>query len=113
MRGILRKFETTANFWFPTLTHKLLWNMRSDLSSDDATQDDAETCLALLTMALGCAAEVTAGLLDKTDLNEDEQDSRRESKALGDMFFDAALQRLYAAHANVNATAAHCLLFAA
>ena len=114
LRSILDKFAHGVNFWFPTLAEHHYCRMPAMLSCDSSVDgDDAETCLALLTIALGCAGEVSGGLAKQVELSDEEAVRRSQSKALGDMYFNAALQRLYAAHAEITSTAAHCLLFTA
>ena len=114
LRSILDKFAHGVNFWFPTLAERHYYRMPAMLSADSIVDgDDGETCLALLTMALGCAGEVSGGLAEQVELSDEDVARRSQSKVLGDMYFNAALRRLYAAHAEISPTAAHCLLFTA
>ncbi|KAK1757771.1 C6 zinc finger domain-containing protein [Echria macrotheca] len=111
--GVLGSFEHAVNFWYPTMSRAQLDRVRT-VVVEGAFDDSPETCLALLTMALGCASQVIAGLARGVDmLNEDDKKRRAARKAMGDIYFDSALKRLYVAHTHVSSTATHCLFFAA
>ncbi|KAK3947841.1 hypothetical protein QBC32DRAFT_374004 [Pseudoneurospora amorphoporcata] len=77
--------------------------------------DGLDVCIAFLTMALGCASKVTAGLMEGAALPESEQRRRATYRATarGDMYFESALKKLYVAHMDVNSIAAQCLFFVA
>jgi len=117
--GILDSFQQAVNFWYPTMSQTQLEKVRSIVNEGAFDQDHdgngTYTCLALLTMALGCASQVIAGLtLPKTlTLTEEEKKKRAAKRAMGDIYFDSAVKRLYVAHMDVSSTATHCLFFAA
>ncbi len=112
--GILDSFEHAVNFWYPTMSRGQLEVMQTIITSGAFDEDGPDTCLALLTMALGCASQVIAGLTMGTAvLTEEEKKRRAARRAMGDMYFDSALKRLYVAHTGVSSTATHCLFFTA
>lgn len=82
--------------------------------ADNLLEDDTpESCLALLTMALGCASNMVDGLTTQAAFNDETQVHRSRNKSLGDMYFDAALKKLHVAHTEISPTATHCLFFIA
>lgn len=109
---ILDSFEHAVNFWYPTMSRSQLDQARAAMTTGNF-EDGAGGCLALLTMALGCASQVTSGLTPGVSLGEDEMKRRSESRSMGDMYFESVLRKLHVAHMDVNATAAHCLFFVA
>jgi len=112
--GILDSFSHAVNFWYPTMAQDQLERMRLIVNEGAFHEEGPNTCLALLTMALGCASQVIAGLTAGTTLLTDEEKKRRAGRrAMGDMYFDSALKKLYVAHTDVSSTATHCLFFAA
>ncbi|KAF6824803.1 C6 zinc finger domain-containing protein [Colletotrichum plurivorum] len=111
--GILGSFERTVNFWYPTMSRGQLAQVRSLISEGIPEEDSILACLALLTMALGCAGQVTAGLTGGAALSEEERKRRAARRAMGDMFFDGVLKKLHVVHTNVGSTATHCLFFTA
>lgn len=114
VNGILESFKHAVNFWYPTMSRSQLERMRAIITSGSFDEEGPYACLALLTMALGCASEVIAGLTMGTEmLSEDEKKRKAERRAMGDMYFDSALKKLYVAHTDVSSTATHCLFFAA
>ncbi|KAF5505147.1 Echinocandin B biosynthetic cluster transcription factor ecdB [Colletotrichum siamense] len=111
--GIIESFELTINFWYPTMSCGQLAQVRKLISDGIPEEDSILVCLALLTMALGCAGQVTAGLTTGTTLSEEERKRRLARRAMGDMYFDSVLKKLHVVHTNVGSTATHCLFFTA
>lgn len=113
---VFEAFEHGLNFWYPTLSLSQLKSLRAViLDSAGGEHDDSETerCLALLTMALGCASQVIGGLTDAASMTEVERERRRARRVVGDRYFDCVMRMLHVAHADVSPTATHCLLFVA
>jgi hypothetical protein len=111
--AILDSFGRNANFWYPTMSQSQLDRSRAMLKSDDPIDVSLDACLALLTMALGCAGLVTAGLADGESLTDAEARRRISKRKMGDLYFDSALKKLHVAHLSVTSTAAQCLFFTA
>jgi hypothetical protein len=119
--GILGAFERTINFWYPTMSRGQLEKVAGLIAaggldgtgSDDPDAGQADACLAALTMALGCASQVVAGLAPGTTLSGEERRRRAARRAMADMFFDGVLRRLHVAHTDVSSTSTHCLFFVA
>lgn len=113
--SIVDSFEHAVNFWYPTMSQKQLKKTRTIVTDGVFDEDGPSTCLALLTMALGCASQVTAGLTTNAgNLSEEEGRKRRASRrAMGDVYFDGVLKKLHFAHTHVSSTATHCLFFVA
>lgn len=113
----LDAFERNINFWYPTMSLDQLETTREILNSGHGSEDTSETCLALLTMALGCASQVTQGLAAASATSDFEKEAERRNRAsrrrLGDLYFENALKRLYVAHTGVSSTATQCLFFVA
>lgn len=114
VRIVLDAFSHSLNFAYPTMSCSRLKRCSDHLINHTVSEsDDTEGCLALLTMALGYASQVTSGLVISDANIREGQDWREERRNMGDLWFDLALRRLPAAHVNVDSTAAHCLLFVA
>lgn len=112
--SILDSFSRTVNFWYPTMSRSQLDLIRNIVDNSSFDEEGPSTCLSLLTMALGCASQVTARLTaGTTALTEEDKKRRASRRAMGDTYFDSALKKLYIAHTDVSATATHCLFFAA
>ncbi|KAJ0162692.1 hypothetical protein CTA2_4172 [Colletotrichum tanaceti] len=124
VEAILDSFEHTVNFWYPTMSRGQLGRVRGLIADGIPEEDSILVCLALLTMALGCAGQVTAGLTDgggggggggaSSPSGSGEDRKRRAARrAMGDMYFDSVLKKLHVVHTNVGSTATHCLFFTA
>lgn len=109
--NILDSFEHNANFWYPTLSQSQLDKSRAMLKSEGPIDDSLDACLALLTMALGCASQVTTGLTENERLTDQEARRRVSKRKMGDLYFDSALKKLHVAHLSVTSTATQCLFF--
>ncbi|KAK2060653.1 C6 zinc finger domain-containing protein [Colletotrichum caudatum] len=111
--SIIESFEHTLNFLYPTMSRSQLEQVRNLISDGIPEEDSILVCLALLTMALGCAGQVTAGLTSGEVLSGEQRKRRAAMKAMGDLYFDSVLKKLHVVHTNVGSTAAHCLFFTA
>ncbi|KAH8901022.1 C6 zinc finger domain-containing protein [Thozetella sp. PMI_491] len=114
--GILQAFEGTVNFWYPTMSRTQLHNTREiilNVSSSAPEEDSVHLCLALLTMALGCASQVLRGRAGREVPSIDEQKKRDAKRAMGNLYFDSAVKKLFLAHTDMSSTATHCLFFTA
>ncbi|KAK3395352.1 hypothetical protein B0T20DRAFT_455256 [Sordaria brevicollis] len=110
---LLGAFEHAVNFWYPTTSTSQMSSVRATITNGNFDDDDGlGICLALLTMALGCASKVTAGLMEGTALPESERRHRAAYRATGNMYFEIALKKLYFAHMEVSSIATQCLFFA-
>lgn len=113
---ILEAFQRHVNFWYPTLSRKQLDKVRlvvKCLNPGVADEYTAQSCLALLTMALGCASQAVAGLVSGASLSAAQVKVRAQHRETGDLYFDHALKRLHVAHMDVGSEAAQCLFFTA
>ncbi|KAF2169423.1 hypothetical protein M409DRAFT_65092 [Zasmidium cellare ATCC 36951] len=106
-------FEQNINFWYPTMSQDQLDDVRKAMHGDSIQADSVDGCLTLLTLALGCASQIAAGLVSKTEMSTVESRIRSSRRKLGNMFFSSALKRIFAAHMEVSPKAAQCLLFTA
>ncbi|KAK2002609.1 C6 zinc finger domain-containing protein [Colletotrichum falcatum] len=113
IEGIVESFEHTINFYYPTMSHNQLEQVRNLISDGIPEQDGILVCLALLTMALGCAGQAAAGLTSGGVLSGEERKRRAAMKAMGDVYFDSVLKKLHVVHTNVGSTATQCLFFIA
>ena len=111
---ILDAFGDTVNFWYPTMSTTQLAGVRKLMVNGDGdADDDIGVCLAMLTMALGLAGQVTSGL-SAADVHSAEELERRASKrTMADAYFDGAMKRLHVVHTHIGSTATHCLFFIA
>jgi hypothetical protein len=110
---VLDSFQHNVNFWYPTLSQDQLEGVRELLISGRPSEDNTETCLALLTMALGYACQATVGLDPGGNLDENEKRRHGSKRRMGDLYFESALKKIYVALMDVSPTATHCLFFAA
>jgi len=110
---ILNSFLQTINFAYPVMTIPHLAQLKAHLVSG-ALDDSLTSCLALLTMALGCAGEVMKGMLaaDHQPLEAAAPPSTR-FQSLGHVYFDAAIKKIYHTYVCTDTEAAQCLLLAA
>ncbi|KAH7231536.1 hypothetical protein B0J15DRAFT_530525 [Fusarium solani] len=111
--AILDSFGHHVNFWYPTMSQHQLRHIRSNFQHGVPDEDSVETCLGLLTMALGCASQTTEGLNQGRSLTEDELQRRLLKRKIGDAYFEAALKKIHVAHLQVSSEATQCLLFVA
>lgn len=117
--AVFSAFEHGVNFWYPTVSRAQLKAMRGVMLDASGAQFEAggagETlrCLALLTMALGCASQVIGGLAEGAAMGEAEWERRRARREVGDRYFDCVMRMLHVAHTDVSPAATHCLLFVA
>lgn len=126
--AVLAAFERGVNFWYPTLSRAQLKSVRSVMLLDSSSSGEEEVfeggggssssgetrrCLALLTMALGCASQVIGGLAEGGAVAEGEWERRRARREVGDRYFDCVMRMLHVAHTDISPAATHCLLFVA
>ncbi|KAK0748481.1 hypothetical protein B0T21DRAFT_324209 [Apiosordaria backusii] len=113
--AVLDSFSQNANFWYPTMSQGQLVAIKHTILSGSYEEKDCpETCLALLTMALGYASQVTSGLANTSMTpNQEDIEDKTSKRSKGDMFFERALRMLYVAHTDASSTATQCLFFTA
>lgn len=114
--AVFDAFERGVNFWYPTVSRAQMKSMRAvmvDSSGEEFEGGETQRCLALLTMALGCASQVIGGLTEGATMSEGEWERRRARREVGDRYFDCVMRMLHVAHTDVSPAAAHCLLFVA
>jgi hypothetical protein len=90
---LLHSFQRTVNFVYPVVSLKDLTECRSRVVSGEM-DDSLASCLALLVMALGCAAEVTF-------------------RSLSSVYFDAAIRQIHNAYMEISTRSAQSLMLAA
>jgi hypothetical protein len=113
--AVFSAFEHGINFWYPTVSHAQLRGLRAAIlnSSDRDEGDETQRCLAMLTMALGCASQAIGGLTEGAAMGDGELERRRARREVGDRYFDCVMRMLHVAHTDVSPAATHCLLFVA
>ncbi|UNI24268.1 hypothetical protein JDV02_010031 [Purpureocillium takamizusanense] len=111
--SILDSFQQNVNFWYPTMSLRQLDRARAVLNSGATSEDSIESSISLLTMALGCASQATAGLEATVELTDQELRWRTSRRQMGDVYFDVALKKAYNAHLSVSSVSAQCLFFVA
>lgn len=116
---IMASFGNSVNFWYPTMSIEKLKAVQCLISDRDReAEDSTSSCLALLVMALGCAnlaiprSATTAGT-SRTDLSKAAVECRAARRAIGDMYMDTALKKLYVVHMEISTSATQCLFFVA
>ncbi|KAB5578783.1 hypothetical protein GE09DRAFT_560777 [Coniochaeta sp. 2T2.1] len=127
--SVFDAFEHGVNFWYPTVSRGQLKALRGVMVGDNGSggeglglglgglggegAGEVQRCLALLTMALGCASQVIGGLVDGQSMGEAEMERRRARREVADRYFDCVMRMLHVAHTDVSPAATHCLLFVA
>ena len=113
--AILDSFQTNVNFWYPTMSLAQLEVVRELAQSGRITDEGPEACLALLTLALGCACQATKSSVgaDQSQLNENDAKNRAATLKLGGIYFEVALKKLHIAQMIVSTPATQCLFFVA
>jgi hypothetical protein len=109
--SILESFENNVNFWYPTMSQIQIERTRVLLNSGVTPEDTVEACIALLTMALGCASQVTTDMEIGVSVSDHDARRRASRRQMGDVYFDAALKKAYVAHLGVTSLSAQCLFF--
>ena len=109
---IITSFGNSVNFWYPTMSTDKLKAVQS-LISDREAEDSTSSCLAFLVMALGCANLAISGPAAGTDLSKAAIECRAAQRAIGDMYMDTVLKKLYVVHMEISTTATQCLFFVA
>lgn len=113
---ILEAFQNNVNFWYPTMSRDQLSKVRlmsKCLNASVTEECTVDSCLAHLTMALGCASQTIAGLSSGTRLTDEELKKRALWRERADLYFDHALRRLHVVHMDVSSVATQCLFFTA
>lgn len=109
--SIMLSFQKNVNSWYPTMSQRQVERTKTLLNSGVTPEDTVDACLALLTMALGCASQVTADLEGTNTLSDHETRRRASRRQMGDVYFDAALKKAYVTHLEVSSTSAQCLFY--
>lgn len=109
---IVKSFEHSVNFWYPTLSRSNLDAAQSRICAG-AVDESTSSCLAFLIMALGCASQTTSGLAAGSALTKEEAEYHASRRAMADMYMDGVLKRLHVVHMEMSATATQCLFFIA
>ncbi|TVY89078.1 hypothetical protein LAWI1_G004735 [Lachnellula willkommii] len=117
MDHIIMSFGNSVNFWYPTMSIEKLKAVKCLISDRDReAEDSTSSCLALLVMALGCANLAIPGPAagtSRTDLSKAAVEGRAARRAIGDMYMDTVLKKLYVVHMEISTTATQCLFFVA
>ncbi|KAG5928210.1 hypothetical protein E4U42_001094 [Claviceps africana] len=109
--SILESFEHNVNFWYPTMSRRQVEPTRNLINSGVTPEDSIEACVALLTMALGCASQVTTDMENASSVSEQDARRRISRRQMGDVYFNAALKMAYVAHLGVTSLSAQCLFY--
>lgn len=109
--AILDSFSHHVNFWYPTLSQSQLQQIRLSFGCSVPDEDSVAACLGLLTMALGCASQVTASLNTESGLSDTQLQNRLLKRRIGDSYFQGALKMIHLAHLEISSEATQCLFF--
>ncbi|KAG6000625.1 hypothetical protein E4U21_005277 [Claviceps maximensis] len=96
--SILESFEYNVNFWYPTMSRRQVEQTRNLINKGVTPEDNIDVCVALLTMALGCASQVTSDMEDASSVSQQDARRRTSRRQMGDVYFNAALRMAYVAH---------------
>ncbi|KAL3438226.1 hypothetical protein BDV09DRAFT_205637 [Aspergillus tetrazonus] len=108
---LLNSFERNVNFWYPTLSQTTRTEVEVRVLSN-SLEEDVDSCLALLVMALGCASElVRCATTDRPDTPDAEK--LRRWQLLSGLYFDIAFKKIYLAQAESCTEAVQCLFYTA
>lgn len=106
---IIGVFETSVNFWYPTMSRGKILASRERILNGESDLSTG-SCLATLMLSLGCAAQYIPFDGDSWDGN---LEFRRSRVASSEMYMDNVLKKLHVAHMEMSTTATQCLFFAA
>lgn len=109
--AILDAFGRNVNFWYPTMSQRQLHQIRCSFELGVPDDDSVSACLGLLTMALGCASQVTEGLNTESGFSEEQIQNRLLKRRIGDSYFQGALKMIHLAHLEISSEATQCLFF--
>ncbi|RDW86949.1 Zn(II)2Cys6 transcription factor [Aspergillus mulundensis] len=109
--SILSSFERNVNFWYPTLSRSTQTEIGLRVLSNGLEQD-VDSCLALLVLALGCASQlITVASDSQSAAAESEQEHHWQ--LMSSLYFSHAFKRIYLAQGECTAEAVQCLFFTA
>lgn len=105
-------FERSINFWYPTMARSTTADLKSYVLSGNL-DESTRSCLALLIMALGCAAELV-GLSTTEEAQArgtDFFETQNQQRLLASLYFESAFKKISLAQAEFTADAVQCLFF--
>lgn len=108
---IILGFQESINTWYPTMNQEMLADLRTHLISG-RLDSGLQSCLALLTMALGSAYESVQSSC-AGDCSGNDSNAQLQQRTIGDLYFDAAMKMIHRAFMEIDADAIQCLFFAA
>lgn len=73
--------------------------------------NDTESCLALLIMALGCASGLIVSTCNEP-MGQSDSMGRRQHRVMAEVYVDGAMKMIHRAFVDVTTDAVHCLFFA-
>jgi hypothetical protein len=112
VRQIIQAFQSSVNFFYPTMSKLKLESLQRLISAGNL-DNNVDSCLAMLIMALGCASQSVRLLFDTYQMNDAISDYRQSRRALAEMYFDRVLKILHLAHLELTTEATQCLFFTA
>lgn len=109
VENTVRSFERGINFWYPTMTRATTRDLQAHILSG-TFGETTRSCLSLLMMALGCACELVGSFAHR-ETSTANADKQRQSRLLGELYFDNAFRKIYLAQAEFTADAVQALFF--
>jgi hypothetical protein len=107
--SIIETFENSINFWYPTMSRAKILLARERILKGDF-DSSTSSCLAVLTLCLGCAAQYIPADGGSWDADIDFRQSRVASS---EMYMDNVFRKLHVAHMEMSTIATQCLFFTA
>ncbi|KAL4992664.1 hypothetical protein BDW68DRAFT_195121 [Aspergillus falconensis] len=107
---VLGSFERNVNFWYPTLSRATRTEVEVRVLSN-SLDEDIDSCLALLVMALGCASELVRCVT--TDSSDTLDTKQHRWQLLSGLYFNLAFRKIYLAQAECSTEAVQCLFYTA
>ncbi|KAF9894145.1 hypothetical protein FE257_009118 [Aspergillus nanangensis] len=109
---IIHSFQRSINYWYPTMSLAVVEDLQRQATA--GTYDEStKSCLALLTIALGCASDLVGSFSLDESAEPVELEHRTQRRAMGELHFDCAFKKVYLAQAHCTTEAVQCLFFTA
>lgn len=102
-------FSMSINFSYPIVSQRSINYLKYHYSTGDLDHS-TKTCLILLILALGCAAEMVAIADEPAEVGEHRL---MRFRMLGRVYFDGAMSRLHTAYCSTSAESIQCLALTA
>lgn len=108
---IINAFQKSVNSWYPVIAFENILDIRRKVVQGEL-DNDIQSCLALLVMALGSAAELVFSICQDDLVDHDIVNSESQAKALAQRYFDTAMRSFHIVSETLAIKSVQCLFLA-